>query len=189
MLSNFYSPFHRNILHTQENAERANGERLLGNEPVTGEPVFVKLGKYGPIAQIGDTADENKKPKFASLKEDQHIKTISLQEALKLFNYPKKLGEHENLEVNIKVGRFGPYIQFGTENVSIPKETDPEKVQLNDAIELINEKRKANAPVAEYENMPVSKGKGRFGPFIKWKNLFINVNKNYDFDNLFTKIL
>ena len=184
MLSNFYSPFHKNILHTQENAERANGERLLGNEPGTGEPVFVKLGKYGPIAQIGDTADETKKPKFASLKEDQHIRTISLEEALKLFNYPKNLGKHENLDVIIKVGRFGPYIQFGTENVSISKETDPEKIQLNDAIELINEKRKANAPVAEYENLPVSKGKGRFGPFIKWNNLFINVNKNYNFDNL-----
>ena len=184
MLSNFYSPFHKNILHTQENAERANGERLLGNDPETGEPVFVKLGKYGPIAQIGDTADETKKPKFASLKADQHIKTISLDEALKLFNYPKSLGKHENLEVIVKVGRFGPYIQFGTENVSIPKGTDPEEVQLIDAVELINEKRKANAPVAEYENLPVSKGKGRFGPFIKWNDLFINVNKKYDFENL-----
>ena len=105
------------IFFTQENAERANGERLLGNDPETGEPVFVKLGKYGPIAQIGDTADETKKPKFASLKADQHIKTISLDEALKLFNYPKSLGKHENLEVIVKVGRFGPYIQFGTENV------------------------------------------------------------------------
>ena len=184
MLSNFYSPFHKNILHTQENAERANGERLLGNEPETGEPVFVKLGKYGPIAQIGDTADETKKPKFASLKADQHIKTISLEEALKLFNYPKSLGEHDNVEVIIKVGRFGPYIQFGTENVSIPNGIDPEEVLLNGAVDLINEKRKANAPVAEYENLPVSKGKGRFGPFIKWNDLFINVNKNYDFDNL-----
>ncbi|MBH18791.1 MAG: DNA topoisomerase I [Crocinitomicaceae bacterium] len=184
MLSNFYSPFHKNILHTQENAERANGERLLGNEPETGEPVFVKLGKYGPIAQIGDTADETKKPKFASLKSDQHIKTISLEEALKLFNYPKSLGEHDNVEVIIKVGRFGPYIQFGTENVSIPNGIDPEEVLLNGAVDLINEKRKANAPVAEYENLPVSKGKGRFGPFIKWNDLFINVNKKYDFDNL-----
>jgi len=184
MLSNFYSPFHKNILHTQENAERANGERLLGNEPETGEPVFVKLGKYGPIAQIGDTADETKKPKFASLKSDQLIKTISLEEALKLFNYPKSLGEHDNVEVIIKVGRFGPYIQFGTENVSIPNGIDPEEVLLNGAVDLINEKRKANAPVAEYENLPVSKGKGRFGPFIKWNDLFINVNKKYDFDNL-----
>jgi DNA topoisomerase I len=184
MLSNFYSPFHKNILHTQENAERANGERLLGNDPESGEPVFVKLGKYGPIAQIGDTADETKKPKFASLKADQHIKTISLEDALKLFNYPKNLGIHENLEVIIKVGRFGPYIQFGTENVSIPKGTEPEEVLLKDAIDLIGDKRKANAPVAEYEDLPVSKGKGRFGPFIKWNDLFINVNKKYDFDNL-----
>ena len=184
MLASFYSPFHKSILHTQENAERANGERLLGNDPESGEPVFVKLGKYGPIAQIGDTADETKKPKFASLKVDQHIKSISLEEALKLFDYPKLLGSHEGLDVTIKVGRFGPYIQFGTENVSIPKGTEPEEVQLDDALLFIDEKRKANAPVAEYENLPVSKGKGRFGPFIKWNELFINVNKKYDFDNL-----
>ena len=184
MLASFYSPFHKTILHTQENAERANGERLLGNDPESGEPVFVKLGKYGPIAQIGDTADETKKPKFASLKVDQHIKSISLEEALKLFDYPKLLGIHEGLEVTVKVGRFGPYIQFGTENVSIPKGTEPEEVQLDDALLFIDEKRKANAPVAEYENLPVSKGKGRFGPFIKWNELFINVNKKYDFDNL-----
>ncbi len=184
MLSSFYSPFHKTIEHTKENAERANGERLLGKDPASGEPLYVKLGKYGPIAQIGETSDETKKPKFASLKEGQHIKTISLEEALKLFDYPKPLGEHENSEVTIKVGRFGPYIQFGTENVSIPKGTEPDEVLLENAIALINEKRAANAPIAEYENLPVSKGKGRFGPFIKWNDLFINVNKKYDFDNL-----
>jgi len=184
MLSSFYSPFHKTIEHTKENAERANGERLLGKDPASGEPLFVKLGKYGPIAQIGDTADETKKPKFASLKQGQHIKTISLEEALKLFDYPKLLGQHEDLDVSIKVGRFGPYIQFGTENVSIPKGIEPEEVLLNSAISLIDDKRKANAPVAEYENLPVSKGTGRFGPFIKWNELFINVNKKYDFDNL-----
>jgi DNA topoisomerase I len=184
MLSSFYSPFHKTIEHTKENAERANGERLLGKDPASGEPLYVKLGKYGPIAQIGETSDETKKPKFASLKEGQHIKTISLEEALKLFNYPKSLGEHESLDVTIKVGRFGPYIQFGIENVSIPKGTEPDEVLLENAIALINEKRAANAPIAEYENLPVSKGKGRFGPFIKWNDLFINVNKKYDFDNL-----
>ncbi len=184
MLSSFYTPFHKTIEHTKENAERANGERLLGKDPASGEPLFVKLGKYGPIAQIGETSDETKKPKFASLKEGQHIKTISLEEALKLFDYPKSLGDHENLEVTIKVGRFGPYIQFGTENVSIPKGTEPDEVLLENAISLINEKRAANAPVAEYEGLPVSKGEGRFGPFIKWNDLFINVNKKYDFDNL-----
>lgn len=184
MLSSFYSPFHKTIEHTKENAERANGERLLGKDPESGEPLFVKLGKYGPIAQIGETSDETKKPKFASLKEGQHIKTISLEEALKLFDYPKSLGKYENLEVTIKVGRFGPYIQFGTENVSIPKGIEPDEVILENAITLISEKRAANAPIAEYENLPVSKGKGRFGPFIKWNGLFINVNKKYDFDNL-----
>ena len=184
MLSSFYTPFHKTIIDTQENAERANGERLLGNLPNSGEPVFVKLGKYGPIAQIGDTADETKKPKFASLKSDQNIKTITLELALKLFDYPKLTGTHQKKEVIIKVGRFGPYIQFGTENISIPKGIEPEEILLENAIALINEKREANAPVAEYEDLPVSKGKGRFGPFIKWNNLFINVNKKYDFDNL-----
>ena len=184
MLTSFYTPFHKTIIDTQENAERANGERLLGNHPGSGEPVFVKLGKYGPIAQIGDTADETKKPKFASLKSDQNIKTITLELALKLFDYPKLIGTHQEKEVIIKVGRFGPYIQFGNENISIPKGTEPEEILLENAIILINEKREANAPVAEYEDLPVSKGKGRFGPFIKWNNLFINVNKKYDFDNL-----
>ena len=157
MLSSFYSPFHKTIEHTKENAERANGERLLGKDPASGEPLYVKLGKYGPIAQIGETSDETKKPKFASLKEGQHIKTISFEEALKLFNYPKSLGEHESLEVTIKVGRFGPYIQFGTENVSIPKGTEPDEVLLENAITLINEKREANAPIAEYENLSIQR--------------------------------
>ena len=109
---------------------------------------------------------------------NSEINEVSLEEALKLFDYPKSLGDHENLEVTVKVGRFGPYIQFGTENVSIPKGTEPDEVLLENAIALINEKRAANAPIAEYENLPVSKGKGRFGPFIKWNDLFINVNKN-----------
>jgi len=184
MLSNFYKPFHTNIIHTKENAERANGERRLGEDPATGEPVFVKLGKYGPIAQIGDTSDETKKPRFASLKQEQNIKSISLEEALKLFEFPKYIGKIKSEDVLIKLGRFGPYIQCGNENVSIPKGTEIGEVDINIALSLFDEKRKANAPVMEYENLPVSKGKGRFGPFIKWNNMFINVGKKYDFDNL-----
>jgi DNA topoisomerase-1 len=184
MLSNFYKPFHSNIMHTQENAERANGERLLGQDPKSGEPVYVKLGKYGPLAQIGDTADEDKKPRFASLKQSQNIKTINLEEALKLFDYPKLIGDFKGEEIFIKLGRFGPYIQCGKENVSIPKGTELDTVDVKEAINLIDEKKKANAPIAEYDNLPVFKGKGRFGPFIKWNELFINVNKKYDFDNL-----
>jgi DNA topoisomerase-1 len=184
MLSSFYKPFHSNIIHTQENADRANGERLLGEDPKSGEPVFVKLGKYGPLAQIGDTADEDKKPKFASLKQSQNIKTITLEEALKLFDYPKLIGDYKGDEVFIKLGRFGPYLQCGKENVSIPKGTDLDLVDVQAAVVFIDEKRKANAPISEYENLPVFKGTGRFGPFIKWNELFINVNKKYDFENL-----
>ena len=184
MLQKFYKPFHKNVIHTQENAERANGERFLGDDPATGEPVFAKLGKYGPIIQIGDTKDEDKKPRFASLKNDQNIKSIDLQSALNLFEYPKLLGHHDGDEVFLKLGRFGPYIQFAKSNVSIPKDMDVDQIDMQFAIELIQKKKEADAPIHHYEGSPVTKGKGRFGPFIKWNNIFINVNKKYDFDNL-----
>jgi len=184
MLDNFYKPFHKNIIHTQETAERANGERFLGDDPDSGEPVYVKLGKYGPIAQIGDVSDETKKPKFASLLSDQNIKSINLEEALSLFQYPKKIGQFNNEEVFLKVGRYGPYLQCGKDNVSVPKSLEPDQVSLELALQLIKEKKAANAPIMEYENLSVFKGKGRFGPFIKWNGLFINVSKKYDFDNL-----
>ena len=184
MLQKFYKPFHKNVIHTQENAERANGERFLGDDPATGEPVFAKLGKYGPIIQIGDTKDEDKKPRFASLKNDQNIKSIDLQSALTLFEYPKLLGHHDGDEVFLKLGRFGPYLQFAKSNVSIPKDMNVDQIDMQFAIELIQKKKEADAPIHHYEGSPVTKGKGRFGPFIKWNNIFINVNKKYDFDNL-----
>ena len=184
MLQKFYKPFHKNVIHTQENAERANGERFLGDDPATGEPVFAKLGKYGPIIQIGDTKEEDKKPRFASLKNDQNIKSIDLQSALTLFEYPKLLGHHDGDEVFLKLGRFGPYLQFAKSNVSIPKGMDVDQIDMQFAIELIQKKKEADAPIHHYEGSPVTKGKGRFGPFIKWNNVFINVNKKYDFDNL-----
>ncbi|MBM78272.1 MAG: DNA topoisomerase I [Crocinitomicaceae bacterium] len=184
MLDKFYHPFHKNIESTQENAARATGERLLGEEPGTGEPVYVKLGKYGPIAQIGETSDESKKPKFASLKTDQNIKTISLDEALSLFQYPKNLGQIEGVDVFLKLGRFGPYIQIDKLNVSVPKGIDADDIGLSEALVWVEEKKKADAPIMHYDELPVSKGKGRFGPFIKWNEMFINVSKKYDFDNL-----
>ena len=184
MLDKFYHPFHKNIESTQENAARANGERLLGEEPGTGESVYVKLGKYGPIAQIGETTDETKKPKFASLKSDQNIKTISLEEALSLFQYPKNLGQIDGIDVFLKLGRFGPYIQIDKLNVSVPKGIDADDIGLSEALVWVEEKKKADAPIMHYDELPVSKGKGRFGPFIKWNEMFINVSKKYDFDNL-----
>ena len=184
MLGKFYKPFHKNVTYIQENAERANGERLLGNDPKSGDPVFAKLGKYGPIIQIGDTKDEDKKPKFASLKSDQNIKTIDLESALSLFEFPKLLGTFENDEVYLKLGRFGPYIQFGKTNVSIEKGDDVDQIDLEKATIYIKKKKELDAPIMVYEDLPVTKGKGRFGPFIKWNDTFINVNKKYDFDQL-----
>ena len=184
MLGKFYKPFHKNVTYIQENAERANGERLLGNDPKSGDPVFAKLGKYGPIIQIGDTKDEDKKPRFASLKSDQNIKTIDLESALSLFEFPKLLGTFENDEVYLKLGRFGPYIQFGKTNVSIEKGDDVDQIDLEKATIYIRKKKELDAPIMIYEDLPVTKGKGRFGPFIKWNDTFINVNKKYDFDQL-----
>ena len=184
MLGKFYRPFHKNVTYIQENAERANGERLLGNDPKSGDPVFAKLGKYGPIIQIGDTKDEDKKPRFASLKSDQNIKTIDLESALSLFEFPKLLGIFEGDEVYLKLGRFGPYIQFGKTNVSIEKGDDVDQIDLEKATIYIRKKKELNAPIMIYEDLPVTKGKGRFGPFIKWNDTFINVNKKYDFDQL-----
>jgi DNA topoisomerase-1 len=114
----------------------------------------------------------------------QQLESISLAEALELFKLPKTLGEYESEEVTVNNGRFGPYVKFGTMFVSLPKEEDPMSVDLDRATELIEEKRLADAPIYTYEKLPVSKGVGRFGPFLKWNSMFINVNKKYDFDNL-----
>ena len=183
MIDGFYKPFHENILDTTENAERAKGHRVLGDDPESGKPVSVRIGRFGPMAQIGEVEDQEK-PRFASLLTGQRIDTITLEEALELFKFPKTLGEFEGHEVVISQGRFGPYVKFDSMFVSLPKGEEMGEVDLNRAIELIRAKQKADAPIADYEGLPVQKGKGRFGPFIKWNNMFINVNKKYDFDNL-----
>ncbi len=182
MIENFYNDFHVMVKDVSENAERESGERILGKHPVSGKTILVRLGKFGPIAQIGAPEDEEKQ--FASLQTDQNLSTITLQEALDLFLLPKSLGTYEQEEVIVSNGRFGPYIRFGKLFVSLDKGENPMQVDLERAIALIIAKQKADAPIAEYDNLPVQKGVGRFGPFIKWNGLFINVNKKYDFDNL-----
>ena len=144
--------------------------------------MLVRLGKFGPIAQIGAPDDEEKQ--FASLNKDQNLGTITLEEALELFLLPKTLGTYEGEEVIVSNGRFGPYIRFGKMFVSLDKGENPMEVDLPRAEELIVAKQKADAPIAHYEDLPVQKGVGRFGPFIKWNSIFINVSKKYDFDNL-----
>lgn len=183
MLHSFYKPFHEDVETTLETADRANGERLLGIDPASGKNVYAKVGKFGPLVQIGQVDDEEK-PKYASISKTQSVGTITLDEALEQFKLPFTLGDFEEKEITVGVGRFGPYVKWGEAYISVPKNEDPLTINLERAIEIIQEKVTADAPVATYEGLPVTKGKGRFGPFIKWNDLFINVPRAYNFDNL-----
>ena len=183
MIKDFYQSFHVHVEDVAANAERASGQRLLGVDPDSGKNVYVRLGRYGAMVQIGEVEDEEK-PKFASLQGDQTLGTITFEEALDLFKLPKTLGDYEAKEVVVANGRFGPYIKFDGKYVSLDKGENPMSVDMDRAIELIEAKRKADAPIGEYEGFPIQKGVGRFGPFIKWNSIFINVNKKYDFDKL-----
>jgi len=183
MIKEFYTDFHPKVEDVTANAERAKGERLLGVDPESGKNMYARLGRFGAMVQIGEATDEEK-PKFASLQEGQTLGTITFEEALDLFKLPKTLGDYEGEEVIVANGRFGPYVRFGAKFISLEKGENPMSVDMDRAIELIVAKQKSDAPIAEYEGIPVQKGVGRFGPFIKWNNTFINVNKKYDYDNL-----
>ena len=183
MMKSFYGKFHPVVEDVQQNATRESGKRVLGPHPENGKEVSVRLGKFGPMVQIG-TVDDEEKPKFASLPQDFQIESVTLDQALSLFELPRILGEFQGETLEANNGRYGPYIKFGKKFVSIPAGKSPTSISLEDAIVIIEDKIKADAPVHVYENMDVQKGKGRFGPYIKWNNIFINVNKNYDWDNL-----
>ena len=183
MIDEFYNPFKQDVQKTIDTAERISGERDLGADPLTGKPVIARMGRYGPMVQIGKTDDEEK-PRFAKLKASQSIETITLEEAFELFQLPRTLGQHEGKDVEVNIGRFGPYVKYGEEFISLPKGVEPLEVEMEQAIEVINQKKIADAPIGTFENMPVTKGKGRFGPFIKWNDLYINVPRAYNFDNL-----
>lgn len=183
MMQNFYKDFHPNVLDVEENADRASGERVLGTDPKSGKQVLVRLGRFGPMVQVG-TVDDEEKPTFASLLPDQSLTTITYEEAMDLFKLPRKLGVYEGEEVEANVGRFGPYVKFGKKFISMEKEDDPMEITMERATELIIAKQQADAPIAQYEDKDVQKGVGRFGPFLKWDGIFINVNNKYDFDNL-----
>ena len=183
MIENFYTKFQPVVEDVKENASRESGERILGRDPKSDRIVKVRLGKFGPIAQIGVIDDEDK-PIFASLQPNQTLENISLDDALMLFKLPRKVGDFNGNEITANNGRFGPYIKYANSFVSIPKEISPFEIDLEMATELIKEKERANMPIHKYKDFPVTKGKGRFGPFIKWNNFFINVNNKFDFENL-----
>ncbi|MEO8770164.1 MAG: type I DNA topoisomerase [Ferruginibacter sp.] len=189
MVANFYKPFHTGVEHTLENAERAVGERTLGVDAATGKPVTARMGRYGPMVQLGAQAqnDQDEKPRFAKLKASQSIETITFEEAMELFKLPLSLGEYEGLEVSINIGRFGPYVKLGEQFISIPRGEDLSEIDMKRAVEIITAKKIEDAPIGFYDEKPITKGKGRFGPFIKWNELFINVPRAYNFDELTQK--
>lgn len=180
MLTDFYKPFHHTVVDTEENADRAeaHAEKELGVDPATGKKVLVRLRRFGPIAQIGEQDDEEKK--FASLRKGQYLETITLEEALELFKLPRTLGKYEDKVVVAAIGRFGPYIRHDGKFVSLGKEYAPETVELETAIELILAKRKADAEklikvFEEEENLQLLNG--RWGPYISYNKANIKIPK------------
>lgn len=187
-IGRFYEPFHKRVVDTLENSEKNTGERILGNDPKTGKPVSVRIGRFGPIAQIGSADDENEKPVFASLKHGQHIENISLEEALKLFDLPRTIGEYESKTVVIGIGRFGPYIRHDGKFVSLKKGVDdPYEIELTTAIERINEKREADSKklikaFAENETLQILNG--RWGAYIAFEGNNYKIPKNSEPEKL-----
>ncbi len=187
MLEKFYGPFHEQVQHTLAHAERESGERILGKDPQSGRTVLVRLTRFGtPVIQIGkpDELAEGEKPRYANLPPGRSMTDIELEEALELFQLPRTLGEYEGKEVVVGAGRYGPYIKYDGKYINLPKTEDPLSITLERAAELIRQKQKEDAPIGTYEGLPITKGKGRFGPFVKWNGMYVNVPRKYDFDNL-----
>lgn len=171
MMGSFYNNFHPDIEKASNmRLEHKVGERLLGTHPETGKPVSVKIGRFGPLVQIGDGEDDEK-PQFASLQKGQSVSTITLEDALKLFDFPRTLGDYEDQEVTVAIGRFGPYIKHNGKFVSIPKDIAPAAVTLEEAISLINEKREAESKktIKTFDEAPdLLVLNGRYGPYISF---------------------
>ncbi|MDA0844193.1 MAG: DNA topoisomerase, partial [Bacteroidetes bacterium] len=183
LMREFYDDFHPTVNTVSDTADRASGERFLGTDPQTGRQVIVRLGRFGPMAQIG-SPDDSDPPRYAGLLPHQSITSITFEEALDLFKLPRTLGDYKGEQLEANIGRFGPYVKYGKKFVSLEQQDSAFEIALERAIELIEAKERADAPIFEYEGHGVTKGSGRFGPFIKWNGLFINVNKRYDFDQL-----
>ncbi|MEI6122070.1 MAG: type I DNA topoisomerase [Bacteroidota bacterium] len=180
MIKEFYFPFHEQVLETQKTSKKVSGERLLGLDPSTSKNVYVKLGRYGPMIQIGENTDEEK-PKFVGLLKGQSIDTITLKEALALFLFPKLLGKYKDLDVTVGIGRFGPYIKHNGTFASLMKTDDPSKIILSRAIELIIEKSLKNEKIIikEFaENADVRVLNGRYGPYLVVAKLNYKIPKD-----------
>lgn len=186
MLSDFYTPFHASIEEALGAEGRFAGERILGKDEKTGRTVLARMSRFGPVVQIWSTDElsEDEKPRYANLASGMNIDTITLQDALWLFSFPKDIGEYEGKPLMIWQWRFGPYVKWWDVFVSIPRSDDPYTVDRQKAIMIIEQKKLWDAPVGYHDGEPYTKWKWRFGPFLKWKSLYINVPKNIDFDNI-----
>ena len=179
MIRDFYKDFHKQVISTTETSGKFSGEKLLGQDPATGKNVYVKVGRFGPVAQIGDTESEEK-PRFAGLKKDMSIESVTLEEVLKLFDFPRILGEFEGKEITVAVGRFGPYIRHDNKFYSLAKTDNPSLVEYDRAVEIINEKRQKdldNIILTFDEDPDLRVMNGRFGPYIAYKKTNYKIPK------------
>jgi DNA topoisomerase-1 len=188
VVDKFYVPFHKNIRLTQQTSHRTSGSRLIGVDPKTGQNLYAKIGRYGTLVQLGDTSNDEK-PKFASMKKGQSIETITLEEALALFELPRTVGEFEGHDVIVSIGKFGPYVRLDNKFYSLSKNDDPYEVDLDRCIEIIKNKRVAEAEkerlralyphvIGEHEGQPVSSNIGRYGPYLTYRNENFRLPKN-----------
>lgn len=183
MLDEFYPPFHDKVKHTIKNTDRVSGERILGNDPNTGKQVSVRMARFGPVAQLSDPEDENDEPQYAGLRTDQKLESITLEEALELFKLPRILGEYEDRDVTVAIGRFGPYVKHEDKFYSIKKEYDPYIIDLDEAIDVIEAKRKSDAEklIKTFdENPEIQILNGRWGPYLKAGRQNVRLPKDRD---------
>jgi len=186
MLHDFYGPFHSEVEDTLENADRANNERELGIDPVSGKPVSVRIGKFGPLVQIG-SADDEEKPRFASLRKGQMIETITFEDAMELFKLPKKVGMFEDKEMTVAVGRFGPYIRHNSAFYSLPKGVEPLDVTEEEAIQIIKDKRQKDIEkvIRVFDENPEAQiEQGRWGPFIRFGKQNLKIPKGTEVEKI-----
>ena len=190
VIDQFYVPFHKNIRTTQQNSHKTSGERLIGVDPESGKNVYAKIGRYGTLIQIGDTSNEDK-PRFASMKKGQSIEDITLEEALSLFSLPRNVGELEGKEVVVSIGKFGPYVRHDNKFYSLSKTDDPYEVQLDRCIEIIKNKREAEAEkehlktlyphtIGTEQGEVIVSNIGRYGPYLTFKGSNFRLPKECD---------
>ena len=186
LIEEFYNPFHKQIEDTLKISRKVSGEKLLGKDPESGKNVYVKLGKYGPLIQIGET-DATEKPRFAGLLKGQSMETITLEQALELFKFPKTIGKYEDDDLVVGVGRFGPYIRHKGLFYALKKTDDPLTIESPRAIELIEEKRNKSSKkvIREFkENEHVKVLNGRYGPYISMDKNNYRIPKGTDPESL-----